>query len=349
MLFRFCCAMTSVDTTIDPHRAAPAPRGTAWISGLLLAGSGVALFLLYHELGVTDIGYDPQRATSSVFQWLGERWLGDWRATRYAYSHLVPLISLALVWRLRRRLMAAPRQWSAHGFLMVLLALFMHWVGMKAEQTRLSLLSLVVMTWAIPYFLHGRAVARLLLFPCAFLVLALPLNFFDSLTFPLRMFIATASSALLQGVGLTTSRIGSLLVVGGSPGAGEAPATESPTLFLDVSDDSSGIFALGALTAIALLVAYLSGRGAWRRGLFVAAVPVVFVVAHILRVTLVAATFAALQVTPSPRLLTLVSTLLLLAAWDLLLWGLHHLLHADHAARLRRALAAHAPPPPRNW
>lgn len=341
--------MTSTSTTpMSPS------GGTVliWLRALLLAGSGAAIFLLYHKLGVTDIGYDADRATSSVFVWLGERWLGDWRITRYAYSHYIPFISLFLVWRARGRLAAAARSPSVLGFLLVLLALFLHWAGMKAEQTRLSLLSLILLLWAIPYFLRGRATARVLFFPCAFLVLALPLNFFDSLTFPLRMVVAIVSTALLQGMGIPVVRSGSLLSVGSGAADDGAPGTMAllePRFTLEVVDPSSGIFALGSLLAVALLVAHLTVRGGWRKSAFVIATPLIFVMGQVLRIVLIGPLFAVLGAAPSPVHIASASAAIQVGAWALLLWGLHRALHANPAARLRQLLTAHAPPPPRNW
>lgn len=344
--------MTGTGTSSIPRSSAD-PRGrlVGWVQLLLLAGSAVALLLLYHKLGVTDVGYDPDRATTSVFVWLGERWYGDFHFTGYAYSHYIPLLALGLIWLRRRSLAAEPRRASAVGFAFVLLALFLHWVGMKAEQTRLSLLSLILMSWAVPYFLYGPGVARRLLFPCALLVLALPLNFFDSLTYPLRTFTAAASGALLRGLGLPVEALGSRILVRPSapaPGTGPEGWTESGFVF-DVADSSSSIFALGLLLTLALLVAALAGRGGLRRALLVGSVPLLFVASHIARATLIVLAGHGVGIELGAAAWSIVSALLLLPLWALLLWLLHRALYADYAARLRALLAAHAAPPPRNW
>lgn len=312
-------------------------------AGIVLL-SVAAIFVLYHFFGVTDVGYDPKRATTSVFVWLADRWRTDARSTLYAYSHLVPLVSLLIVWVRRRRLAAAPASVSWAGFALVLAALALHWAGVRAEQTRLSLLSLMLMAWAAPLFLRGRPTARLLLFPCAFLVFALPLNFFDSLTYPLRGFIAAASAAVLNGLGLATARSGSVIATmpdATTQAAGGTAALPGAGFVFDVADSTSGIFALGALMATAVLVAGLAERRWWKRAVVVLAVPLLFVAANVVRVVLVVLAHGALGASLKPNLQQALSGSIFVLVALLLLAGLHLLLQADLRSRLRHLVTPH--------
>lgn len=230
------------------------------------------IFALFHFFGVTDVGYDARIATRSAFVWLWRRWMGDLNGTWLASSHWIPLVALLLVWSRRHELRAAAGPASRIGLAFVLLALALHWAGARAQQTRLSLAAFALLLWAIPYYAAGWKVARGLAFPCAFLLLAMPLNFLDGATRPLRYLAVKFSALLLGGLGLNV----------GSGGAQVFSRVEQG-FRLDLADPASGIYFLTALLAVLLAVGFLRRWTLPRFLVSVALLPVVCVAANVTR------------------------------------------------------------------
>lgn len=186
----------------------PAPRGRWTLSGAELARIvlvsvilGLA-YVLFHELGSEIGAFDKRRSTLT---WMVKRWetgRPSYGTLFYIMGWCIPFISLGLVWRQRRRLALAAKRVTWSGLAFVVLALAGHWVAVKTEQHRLSLLALIGLLWSVPLYFYGWAVGRILLFPAAYLVFCLPLNFLDGPMFQVRILAARLSTALLNGLGI---------------------------------------------------------------------------------------------------------------------------------------------------
>ena len=220
------------------------------------------LYVLFHLQGNTT---DIELYGRSTLLWMVARWQGSgiaFGATDYSHGWLIPLVSVALVWHNRRRLFGCPKKVSVLGLGVVLLGLFFHWVGVKAQQPRLSLLSLIMLLWGVPFYFYGWELAKLLMFPCAYLVFCIPFNFLDSLTFPLRLYMTMLANVILNSLGFVYERFGTTLrsVYGG--------------FGLEVADPCSGIRSLMAMTAIVAIYAYLTQRTLTKKWiLFLLSVP----------------------------------------------------------------------------
>ena len=233
------------------------------------------IFFIFHFQGntieVTTLGH-------SALLWMTERWQdsisygGD-----YSHGWLIPFVSIYIIWLKRHELMMVPKSVSRVGLALVVTALLIHWLGAKAQQTRLSLFGLVVLIWAIPFYFHGWRVAKILVFPCAYLIFCIPLNFLDSLTFPLRIMATVLSTALLNGLGIAAERAGSAIY---SMAAGG--------FSFDVADPCSGIKSLLAMTALTAVYAYFTQKTWWKKWLlFLSSIPLA-IVGNIARITTVA-------------------------------------------------------------
>lgn len=164
--------------------------------------------------------------------------------------------------------------WAAAG---VVVAMTVYYFGVKAIQPRLVVFSFVLLLYALTLVAGGRSLFRVLFFPITFLLLMIPLNFLDeAIGFPLRMAMTSASSWLLNSVGVEAIRHGT--------------AIYSPTgLFkLDVAAPCSGIRSLMALMTVTAAFGYVTKRVQWKRWvLFLSAMPLA-VVGNMARVTSIA-------------------------------------------------------------
>ena len=243
------------------------PAAAQWEIGFWAGVTGL-LFFMFHLHGNSQ---EIATCRHSLFLWLRSRWVDD-----YAYGMFLPLASLAALWWRRREIADAPKRADWRGAPVVALALAMHWVGVLAQQPRISVAGLIVLLWGLPFLLYGYGVARWLLFPCGYLFLAIPLNFIDSMTAPLRLFATAASAGLLNGFGLEVQRVGSGLF----SGSGNSFA-------FDVAPECSGLRSLLAMTALMAFYAWYSQKTLAKKWvLFLFCIPVA-VIANICRIILV--------------------------------------------------------------
>lgn len=199
------------------------------------------LFVLFHLFGNTVDNVD----TSSAFNWMIARW-GDKQSFGADYSHgyLIPFVSLAVIWYKREDFFAAPKQVCQLGLFVIITALTIHWLGAKMQQTRISLISLILLIWGIPFYFFGWKIAKLLIFPCAYLIFCVPLNFLDALSGPLQSIATSMSHTMLGNMGIECQRVGTQLM--------------SPYFQLNVEAPCSGLRSLLAMTALTAVYAYFT-------------------------------------------------------------------------------------------
>lgn len=234
------------------------------------------LYVLFHLLGNTVENIN----SNSVFTWMVSRW-GDKQSFGADYSHgyLIPFVSLAVVWYKREDFFAVPKQVCQWGLFIIITALAMHWLGAKMQQTRISLVSLIMLIWGIPLYFFGWQVAKLLIFPCAYLIFCIPLNFLDALSGPLQRVATVVSFDMLKGMGIECERIGTQLL--------------SPYFQLNVEAPCSGLRSLLAMTALTAVYAYFTQTTFVRKWLlFLFSIPIAVAgnIGRILSIALVSIT-----------------------------------------------------------
>ncbi|HMP89029.1 MAG TPA: exosortase/archaeosortase family protein [Kiritimatiellia bacterium] len=242
-----------------------------FIRALLIALVIGMVFFLFHYQGNT---LDSKVFGKSALTWMVERWTDDIEyGGDYSHGWLIPVMSIYVIWTRRKELSAASKSISYAGLAVVVGCLLLHWLGAKAQQTRLSLFALVGLTWGIPFYLCGWQVARQLIFPCAFLIFCIPFNFLDSVTHPLRIFATEVSAILLSGVGIPVEASGARL-----------HSLAQGGFDLDVADACSGIRSLIAITALTAIYANITQRTAWKQwAIFFMSIPLA-IVGNIVRI-----------------------------------------------------------------
>jgi exosortase len=203
------------------------------------------IFAQFHLFGNTTERY---LFGGSAFNWM----LMLWKSGRvfggniYYLGWIMPMVTLAMMYRRRRDMARVVQAIYWPGLIIVILAIFLHWAGARAQQTRLSLMALILLLWAIPFFLYGWPLARQLIFPLGLLIFCVPLNFLDAFTFPMRVLSAAGAELLSEGLGLAVERAGSVIRLA------------EPAVTLNGADPASGLGTLLTLVAATLII------GAWR-------------------------------------------------------------------------------------
>lgn len=241
------------------------------------------VYILFHIQGNTT---QVEVYTQSAFAWMHNYWSSEANlhgGVDYSHGYLIPFVTLGVLWMKRNDLARVPKSVSQIGLAIIIMALLFHWLGAKAQQTRLSLFSLIMLMWGVPFYFYGWQVAKLLIFPCAYLVFCIPMTFLDALSFPLRLFAASASTGILNGLGIEAERSGSAIYSAGGGGFN-----------FDVADPCSGIRSLLAMTALTAVYAYLTQKTLLKKWiLFACAIPLAIIgnMARIATIALVAQAF----------------------------------------------------------
>jgi exosortase len=136
--------------------------------------------------------------------------------------------------------------------------LALHALGFAAQQTRVSIVALLVFAWGVLRLAGGPRCGRAAVFPLGFLVFAIPLGALGATGFWLRLWVIDASAALAHAVGIGVVQNGTQLV---------AP---DGRYHYDVVAACSGVRSLTAMAALSLLAGYLNFRTWWRRALLLA-------------------------------------------------------------------------------
>lgn len=281
------------------------------------------IFVLFHLQGNTT---DVRAFGRSAIRWVISWWSPDVSSgTDYSHGWLIPFASAAIVWMRRAELRRIPRHQSLAGLACVAAALALHWLGARAQQTRISLVALVFLLWAIPYFFNGWGVAKRLMFPAAYLLFCIPMNFLDSMTFPLQLLSTVASTALLNGLGLPCTRSGTYVGMQSEQG-----------FRFEVGEGCSGIRSMVALMALTAAYGFLTQNSAWRKWLlFLSSVPIA-IACNIVRITTVGLVAAAYGEKFALNLYHDYSGYIVFTVAILLMLGFSRLLSEDFPAVWRR-------------
>jgi exosortase len=157
--------------------------------------------------------------------------------------------------------------------------LALHLLGYAMQQARVSIVALLLFTWGVLALGGGRRWGRAAMFPLGFMLFAVPLNVLDTVGFFIRVGVTDVAYHLARVFGCDVIRNGTQLL---SPDGSYS---------YDVAAACSGIRSLMALTALSLLLGYLSFRSWWARGFVgLLALPYAFVgnVARILAIIVAA-------------------------------------------------------------
>lgn len=239
---------------------------------LLWGVIGFAVIGLFHWWGNTaDVGV----ASTSIFAWMQSRW-ADYGGT-YSHCYLLPFVSAYVVWDRRDLIRYASRSVSLFGLTCVVLGLCLHVAGARCHLPRLSLVSFIFLLWSIPYFLCGWQVARQLIFPCAYLLLMVPLTFLDVITVPMQLLMTSLSTGVLQGLG-----------VGVAANGVEIFLADVSDFRLEVAVGCSGLRSFLALTSLTTAYAFLSRMSLPKKLILCVSAAPIAIIGNMVRIVTVA-------------------------------------------------------------
>ncbi len=230
------------------------------LAGLCLLVCGLIIFNFF---GNSTRGYID---TTSLFYWWGFQWFNPQSQTEHG-----PIILALSLWIFSRNLKApsparnSPSPWL--GLLIIISSLLIHLFGYLVQQSRISIVGFLIFLIGSSYLLGGSRWGKASIFPCTLMLFALPLEFLtNAIGFMMRLYVIKVSYFLAQFCGIDIIRSGTQLL------------SADGSYQYDVAPACSGIRSLVALSALSLILGYLTFRSWWRRVLlFVLSIPYAFV------------------------------------------------------------------------
>ena len=204
----------------------------------------------------------------------------EWQWSRgssyYSHGYLVPFVTLVLVWTQRERLAKLEPKGDLRGVGLAILGfgLLMLLAGAYLRMGSVQGVSLLVVLCGLVFFLYGRAISRVLLFPLLFTVSMIPVSMWalDAFTFPLKMFATAGTVRVVNTFHAAGLHPREVAQEGNDVTWRLADGTKDK---LTVAEACSGLKSLIALLTFGALLAYLS-KLSWRHKLilFLAGIPV---------------------------------------------------------------------------
>ena len=192
-----------------------------------------------------------------------------------------PLTGLILFLK-RKELSRIPVKGSWLGLPVLLIAVLLYWFGYLTDLQYVGFLAIQIFVAGLILWFLGALFFGHIFFVWAFLLFAWPFVFLDQyVSFPLRLFMTTASGHLLNLIGVSNVREGTAILSAPDPAAGLAIGHR---FSVDIADPCSGIHSLFALTMIAALYAIIMFRRWWQILLVVASAFPLAVLGNICRI-----------------------------------------------------------------
>ena len=218
--------------------------------GALLLATILATFIYFFGVAPLFIRGIFIHGASSVFAWAWQAWNPG---MNQEHSKLVPLIFLWLIFYHRKQLAAAPKEGSNAGLFFILIGIVLFVLGARCLQPRMALGSLPFLIYGGVFYLWGKQVARIILFPCAFLIFLIPFGAVEQATFRLQFVITSAIGFLSKLVGLQIDAVGTTLT-----------ATDGRFNFM-IAEGCSGIRSLTAMAMITAIYVHLTQDRLWKK------------------------------------------------------------------------------------
>lgn len=202
---------------------------------------------------------NPISYTAALFQWL----ISGWGLDSNTPGIMILAVSAWLIWLKKEQLKQAPKEKDLTGLIIIVFCAAAFTAGCVMRHPLPGITSIIVLLWAVPFFIWGGTVAELVFFPCAYLLFAVP-GLLASIVDPLKIISTVASAGISEGLGIELFREGNMVTV---PGA--------ENVVLNIADECSGVRSFITLTALAAAYSYVTQESIINRWiLFLAAMPI---------------------------------------------------------------------------
>jgi len=186
----------------------------------------------------------------SVFAWAWQAWNP---VANQEHSKMVPFVFVGLVWYHRKQIARAPKGGSDSGIISVGIGILLFVLSVRCLQPRMALGAIPFLIYGAALYLWGKQVARIILFPCAFLIFLIPFGAIEQATFRLQFIITSAIGLLSNLVGIKIDAVGTTLT-----------AINGDFNF-QIAEGCSGVRSLTAMTMLTAIYVHLTQDKLWKK------------------------------------------------------------------------------------
>jgi exosortase len=212
----------------------------------------LTVFFGFVPLFVRGVSASGVRSTAA---WAWQAWNPE---MNQEHSKLVPLISLALILYHRGRINQAAKKGVDQGLVFVLIGVALFLLSARCLQPRFALVSIPFLIYGSVLYVWGKQVARIILFPCAFLIFMVPVAAIEQGTFRLQFVITSVVGFLSNLVGIKINALGTTLTAGDN------------SFNFSIAEGCSGIRSLTAMTMLTAIYVHLTQDRLWKKALILA-------------------------------------------------------------------------------
>lgn len=212
------------------------------VPALLLAtiGSTLAVFFGFIKLFV--------HGQLTLARWAVEAWTGD-----QSHSWFVAPISVYLAWHRRQEIARALKVGSNRGLFFLAGGVLLYVAAARCLQPRMGLIAIPVILYGVILYLWGKQVARILLFPCLFLLFMVPMGALEQATFRLQFIITGIIDVLTHLIGIDVQAVGTTLTA------------RDGSFNFEIAEGCSGIRSLTAMTMLTAVYVHLTQKVLWKK------------------------------------------------------------------------------------
>lgn len=188
------------------------------------------------------------------------------------HSKLVPWIFAGLVWMHWGELVKAPKGSSPWGLAIAGIGILLFLASTRCLEPHMALFSIPFLLFGSLLYLCGKAVARIMLFPCAFLIFLIPLGPIQQATFKLQFIITGIVSVIANLFGMHIEALGTTL------------SASNSSFHFEVAEGCSGIHSIIAITMLTSVFMHLKEKVLWKKIVIVASSVVFAIIGNIGRI-----------------------------------------------------------------
>ena len=186
------------------------------------------------------------------------------------HSWLVPFIFIWLVWYHWGEMLKGPKRGSPAGLVFTGIGILFYLLSARCIQPRMALISLPFLLYGSILFVWGKNVARVMMFPCAFLIFLIPFGVVQQATFRLQFIITGTVSLLANLVGIHNQAVGTTL--------------HGLNFNFEVAEGCSGIHSIIAITMLTSIYMHIAENKLWKKAVVIGSSVVIAIIGNIGRI-----------------------------------------------------------------